>query len=94
MSYFTTLRPTESSQTVAYTGTAGTSSAIGDQTEEVRLVASTDCFVTVNSVTATTANGFFLPADTPEYVHVTRGSTISAIQDAAGGNLYITEMTR
>jgi hypothetical protein len=79
-------------QTVAYTGTAGTSSAIGTYTNVVRLVATTACFVTFGS-TATTA-GMFLPANTPELFSVNGGVTISAIQSASGGNLHITEMTQ
>ena len=80
------------SKTVAYTGTAGVSTAVGLHTNVVRLVASTACFVAFGKTA--TASDMFLPANTPELFTINGGDTISAIQSAAGGNLHITEMTQ
>lgn len=86
-------------QTVAYTGTAGVSSAIANSTSSqykeivVRLVSSTDCFYLPGSdPTATTANGHFLPAGTIEYVQISGGEKISVIRSTTSGSLYISKM--
>ena len=79
-------------QVVAYTGTAGASSAIGADIRVVRLVATSACHVAFGS-TATTSS-MYLAANVPEYFRVNAGTTISAIQVSAGGNLHIGEMTK
>ena len=79
------------SQEVAYTGTAGTSSAMGAQTYAVSITTTTDAYV---SLTGTATSGdHFIPADTPLVVQCTPGQTVSAIQVSTGGNLHITELT-
>lgn len=80
------------SQTDAYTGTAGTSDAMGSQTYAVSITVTTAAFVHVGSRAATTGD-HFLPANTPLVVQCTPGQTVSAIQSATGGNLHITELT-
>lgn len=80
------------SQTVAYTGTAGTSTAIGAYTNVVRVLCTTAAFVRFGG-TATTAY-MYMPAGVAEYFTINGGDTISAIQSASGGNLHITEMTQ
>ena len=79
------------SQTVAYTGTAGTSTAVGTQTYAVSITVTTAAFVRLGGV-ATTAYHFMV-ANTPLVVQCTPGQTVSAIQSATGGNLHITELT-
>lgn len=83
-------------QTVAYTGTAAASAAVGAQITVVRLVATTACFVFLSDAgtAATAANGVYLPAATELWLRVNTSTKLSAIQSAAGGSLYITEMTR
>lgn len=83
-------------QTVAYTGTAGTSTVLGSETTTVRLVATTDSwiFITQAGTAATTGNGFFLPANTVEYVRCPTAAKVSVIRDAASGNLYLAECDR
>lgn len=83
-------------QTVAYTGTAGTSTVLGAQTNYARLYSSTDCWVLITQAgtAATTANGFYLGLGKPEIVRVPSSAKISAIQNSAGGNLYISECDR
>lgn len=82
-------------QVVAYTATPGTSSAVGSQTYAVKLVATTACHVKISAAgTAAAATDSYIAANAPaEYVCVTPGDKISVIQDASGGNLYVTELT-
>lgn len=80
------------SQTVAYTGTAGTSTAVGTQTYAVAISVTTDAFVSLTG-TATTADHFVKAAHPPLVVLCTPGQTVSAIQSSTGGNLHITELT-
>jgi hypothetical protein len=78
------------SQTVAYTGTAGTSSAVSAQTYAVRVVVTTAAFVSLDG-TATTSD-VYVPANTPEVFQISPGDTVSAIQVSTGGNLHVTEL--
>jgi len=79
-------------QSVSYTGTAGTiTNAIGAQTYKVRVMVTTDAFITTDSSTATSSSSY-LPAFMPEYFTVTPGQKVSAIQVASGGTLYVTEL--
>lgn len=84
-------------QTVAFTGTAGTSTAIGTANTGpyalVCLTASAACFwrASAAGTAATSSTGEYLPADTPHYKKVNKGDIISVVQATAGGNLYITE---
>lgn len=80
-------------QNVAYTGTAGTiANAVGVQTYKVRVVSTTDCFIKIdNSPTATTSDSY-LPGLSAEYFTITPGQKVSAIQVAAAGTLYVTEI--
>jgi hypothetical protein len=80
------------SQVVAYTGTAGTSTAINTYTNVVRLLATTAAFIRFGGTAV--ANDMYLPAGVAEYFTINGGDTISAIQVASGGSLYITEMTQ
>lgn len=79
-------------QTVAYTASAGVSSAIGAYINVVRLVATTACFVRFGGTALTT--DVYLPANVPEYFTINGGDTISAIRVGSDGNLHITEMTQ
>ena len=81
------------SQSVAYTGTAGTvATAFGAQTRRVRVVTTTAAFVSFGSSPTATTSDIYLPADTPEFFHVAPSSKVSAIQLSAGGTVYVTEM--
>lgn len=81
-------------QTAAYTGTAGTiTNAVGAQTYKVRVLCTTDAYVlNVDGVAvAAAATGMYLPALTPEYITVTPGQKVSAIQVSSGGTLEVVE---
>jgi len=70
-------------------GAAATASA---QTgaDVVRLLATTDCHVALGPNPAADATSLFLPANMPEYFACVGTDTVSVIQDAAAGTLYIT----
>lgn len=80
-------------QSVAYTGTAGTiANGITNGIQRVRLLATTDCFVKVSAAgTAATTSDTYLVGLAPEYITITSGEKVSAIQVASGGTLYVTE---
>jgi hypothetical protein len=80
-------------QNVAYTGTAGTiAAAIGTQTYKVRVVVTTDAFVTTDGSTPSATSGAYVVGLSPEYFTVSPGQKVSAVQVAAGGTLYVTEI--
>lgn len=81
------------SVTVAYTGTAGTTTAMPPGTKAVRVISTTDCFIEVTNnagVTAVANTGLYLPALTPEYFICGVNAKVSAVQVSAGGSLYVT----
>lgn len=88
-----TLRPI-TNQTVAIGAASAQSAAFGGYISEIRLVASVNCFVAIGSAPTATTAGMRLVADVPEYFHVSPGEQIAVIQDASGGTLYVTEMSR
>lgn len=82
-----------SSQTVAYTGTAGTITGFTDNPKSLRLMSTTDCFVEIGpNPTAVANTGMYLAAYQYDYVRTDKSNTIkvSAIQVSAGGSLYVT----
>lgn len=87
----TTVYRLGASQTDAYTGTAGTSDAVGAQTYAVSITTTTAAYVAVGSTA--TSGDHYLPANTPLIVQCSPGQTVSAIQVSTGGNLHITELT-
>ena len=78
---------------VAYTGTAGTSAAMRNETRLVQLVCSSACYYLVSAAgtAATSSNGSRLPADVVMFVPVGPGYYISFVQDTTGGTANITE---
>ncbi len=78
---------------VSYTGTAGTTSALPETCDAVRVVATTDCFIEIGlNPTAVADTGLYLPALVPEYFQCQPNAKVSAIQVSAGGTIYCTPM--
>jgi succinate dehydrogenase/fumarate reductase flavoprotein subunit len=77
---------------VAYTGTAGATSAIGAQTYKVRVLVTTDAFVTTDGSTPSSTSGAYVPANSPECFTTSPGQIVKAVQVASGGTLYVAEM--
>lgn len=83
-------------QTVVISGTsAATANALNKNTVVIRVVATTNCFITIGTGTPT-ANTSHMPiiANVPEYFRVNGNQTlkVAGIQISAGGSLYVTEM--
>jgi len=79
------------SLTVAYTGTAGTTAALPSNTEVVRIVATTDCFIEIGtSPTAVANTGMYLTALVPEYFSCPGSGKVSAIKVTSDGSIYVT----
>jgi hypothetical protein len=80
-------------QNVSYTGTAGTTTnGATNGIQKVRLLATTDCYVKVSAAgTAATSSDTYLPALSAEYLTITSGEKVSAIQVASAGTLNVTE---
>lgn len=80
-------------QNAAYTGTAGTiTNGVDTQTYKVRVLVTTDAFVTTDGTTPSATSGAYVPALSPEYFTVTPGQKVSAVQVSAGGTVYVTEI--
>ena len=87
-----------SGKSVAYTATDNDLSSITGFVDVVRVVCTTDCFISVEASgklpEATASTGMFLPALTPEYIRIPNGAEISAIRLNTNGTLYVTEVAR
>lgn len=82
-----------SSDSVAYTVSAGTIDPVaGAHIHVVRIVTTTDAYISFTG-TATTAD-MYIPADVPELFVIHPGQAVSAIRDTADGTLHVTYMTR
>ena len=90
-------------QSVAYTGTSATcTNPFGTETYQIRVASTSACYYKVVEAAggAAAATDVFLPNNWVEYVAVTPGQKISAIQaptnglvTATAGTLSITEMS-
>lgn len=86
------LRP-NTVQKVAYTATAGTiTNAVGANTTVIRVYCTTDAHIAIGAAPTATANDSPIALKQPEYFRVRKGDKVSAIQQSAGGDLYVTEM--
>lgn len=80
-------------QTVAFTGTAGNSAAVGDGINKVRVTVTAAAYIVIGKdATATGSTNTYMPADSPEYLTIMPGERVSAIQVSSGGNLHVTEI--
>lgn len=80
-------------QNVAYTGTAGViTNPVSSQTYKIRVLVTTDAWVTTDGSTPSATSGAYVPALSAEYFTVTPGQTPRAVQVAAGGTMYVTEI--
>ena len=83
-------------QTVTISGSSSaTSNALSKNTVVIRVVATTDFFISIGTGTPT-ANSTHMPiiAAVPEYFRVNGNETlkVAGVQISAGGSLYVTEM--
>lgn len=82
-------------QTITTSGaSARTAAGVGAQTYAVRIHATAAAHIVFgdDSVDATTSDTL-LPAGGTEYVQVTPGQSVAAIQESSAGTVYVTELT-
>lgn len=89
--YIGTARIGPSGNAIAYTGTAGTYGPIGTETYKVRVLVTTDAYVTTDGSTPSSSAGAYVVGLSVEYFTVTPGQTIKAVQVSSGGTLNVTE---
>lgn len=81
-------------QKVAYTGTAGViTNPVGSYTTLCRIVVTSNAYIAFGTAPTATTSDVYMPANVPEYFTIRPGEKVSAVQDAAGGTLIVTEMT-
>lgn len=80
-------------QVVAYTATPGLSAAFLAQSTLIRVVATSNCHLKFGAAPTATTSDMYLPLGIPEVFQVTPGEKVSVIQNSAGGNLHVTELT-
>ena len=81
-------------RSTTYTGTAGTiSQTVSAGIYKIRVLVTTDAYVYVSDdgAAATSSNGAYVPGLLPEYVTVTPGQHVSAIQVSSGGTVEFVE---
>jgi large exoprotein involved in heme utilization and adhesion len=83
-------------QKVAFTGTAGTSAVISNGVNVVRVCMTSAGYIAFGTAPTATTSSVYMPAGVVEYFIVPDGGTtkISAVQDSAGGNVHITELSK
>ena len=80
-------------QNVAYTTTAGTvTNAFGAGIHKARIIVTTAAYVKVDVSPTATSSDAYVAAGVPEYITVNPGEKVSALQVAAGGTLYVTDV--
>lgn len=76
-------------QSKAYTGTAGTiDNAVG--TSLIRVLCTSDAFIAVGSAPTATTSDMIVIANQAEYFICNADDKVSAIQSSANGTLYVT----
>lgn len=94
MSYSTDALKVVTNQVVAFTATsAAMTNAVGAGVTVVRLVATSACHINVGVTPTATTSNMYLPANVVQYLAISPGLKVAAIQNAAGGNLHVTEMS-
>lgn len=79
-------------QEVATGAASATSAAFAGDTQMIRVVCTAACRIKIGSAPVAAAADPLLPANTVEYIAVSGGEQIAAIQEAAAGKLSITEI--
>ena len=88
-------RPNGVNEVVAFNASAATATAVSDSCFMVEIVASENCYISIESApTATAVNGMYIVKDWPYFVKVTPGEKIAAIKVTTAGNLYVSELTQ
>jgi hypothetical protein len=76
---------------IAFTGASASSTSFKKQ-KWYRFVATQDCHLHVHSSAAATTSHMLLKAGIPEVFYMGDNARVAVIQNAAGGNLYATQL--
>lgn len=85
---------------LAFDGTSRVlTGVVGNYITLIRVMCTADCYVAIaptgsQALLATTATGFLLNADTPEYFRTKSGETVAVIQASGAGTLIVHELVR
>jgi hypothetical protein len=87
-------RPSGVNEVVAFDASAA-SAAIAAECFMVEVVASQNCYISIEAApVATAVNGMYIVKDWPYFVKVTPGEKIAAIKVTTAGSLYISQLTQ
>jgi hypothetical protein len=87
-------RPSGVNAVVAFDASAA-SAAIAAECFMVEVVASENCYISIEAApVATAVNGMYIVKDWPYFVKVTPGEKIAAIKVTTAGSLYISQLTQ
>lgn len=81
--------PFVSTEKISYAGTPVQSSALPEKTGMVRIFVTTMCHVAKGSDPTATTSSFPMAANTEAYFYAAEGEKFSFIQNATGGDAYI-----
>ena len=88
-------RPSGVNEVVAFDASAAMATAVAAECFMVEVVASENCYISIESApTATAVNGMYIVKDWPYFVKVTPGEKIAAIKVTTAGNLFISQLTQ
>lgn len=73
---------------------AATTNAVGSNIHAVRLISTTACHIKIEQAPTATTSDFLMAANREEYFTIHPGEKVAVIQNAAGGTLYVTELTQ
>lgn len=76
---------------VAYTATAGTTTALPDETTAISVVCTTDAFVRINA-TAVVDTDLYVVGLIPVVLQCPKAATVSAVKVNSDGTLYVTPL--
>ena len=80
-------------QSVAYTGTAGTiTNPISAGIRKARISVTSAAYIKVGVAPTATTSDAYMAADSPEYITINPGEKVSAIQASVGGTLKVVEI--
>lgn len=76
---------------ISFTGTSQ-SQPLSTKAKEIVLSATKDCYVSFDSTTVTSTNGFFVPANAPVTINILFPAQIAVIRETDDGTLSVLEL--
>lgn len=76
------------------TASAAITNAVGANIGVVRLISTTACHIKIAQTPTATTSDAYMAAGREEYFTIHPGEKVAAIQNAASGTMYVTEMSK